>query len=266
MTKVNNCIAMDSKAQESSTKRTAEHLEFDISKKQKVDENVEPVIDDSKELRKCIEIVPENEDEVHIEATPIYSRSPTIIDYEIHKEGKKNYFKIIRAYGNSQVYQTFEKMFKNLNREDLEVPWAIVKDRFKKEKLVDDMDNILFRTLKTMFEHHVEDTIVVVLTGRVIVPTGRVVVPTGRVIVSTGRVVVPTGRVIVPTGRVVVPTGRESSKGKNPPKTSKTRKSVHVEETSEEATHKVVIDVEEPTQENAENNADQPLSEDAPKT
>nr|GEW18228.1 hypothetical protein [Tanacetum cinerariifolium] len=96
------------------------------------DENVKPVVDDSEELRKCIEIVPDDGDEVLIEATPISSRSPTIIDYKIHKEGKKNYFKIIRA-------------------DD--------KDIFKKEKPVDDMDNILFRTLKTIFEHHVEDTI-----------------------------------------------------------------------------------------------------------
>nr|GEY18366.1 hypothetical protein [Tanacetum cinerariifolium] len=128
--------------------------------KQKVDENVKPVIDNNnKELKKCMEIVPDDGDEVIIEATPISSRSPTIIDYKIHKEGKKNYFKIIRADGNSQVYQTFKKMFRNINREDVEVLWAIVKDKFKKEKLVDDMDNILFRTLKTMFEHHVEDTI-----------------------------------------------------------------------------------------------------------
>nr|GFA56969.1 hypothetical protein [Tanacetum cinerariifolium] len=99
----------------------------------KVDENVEPTIDDSEELRKCIEIVPDDGDEVLIEATPISSRSPTIIDYQIYKEGKKTYFKIIRADGNSQVYQTFKKMFKNFNKEDLEVLWDIVKDRFKKE-------------------------------------------------------------------------------------------------------------------------------------
>nr|GEV46710.1 hypothetical protein [Tanacetum cinerariifolium] len=106
-----------------------------------------------------MEIVLDDGDEVLIEATPISSRTSSIIDYKIHKEGKKNYFKIIRADGNSQVYQTFKKMFKNFNREDLQVLWAIVKDRFKKEKPVDDMDNILFQTLKTMFEHHVEDTI-----------------------------------------------------------------------------------------------------------
>nr|GEZ29553.1 hypothetical protein [Tanacetum cinerariifolium] len=159
MIKMNDFIAMDSEAQESSTKRIAKHLESDISKKQKIDENVKPVIDDSEELKNCMEIVPDDGDKVLIEATPISSRSPTIIDYKIYKEGKKYYFKIIRADGNSQVYQTFDKMFKNFNREDLEVPWAIVKDRFKKEKPMDDMDNILFRTLKTMFEHHVEDTI-----------------------------------------------------------------------------------------------------------
>nr|GEV65443.1 ribonuclease H-like domain-containing protein [Tanacetum cinerariifolium] len=131
----------------------------EIYKKQKVDKNVKPVIDDTKELKKCMEIVPDDGDEVLIEATPISSRSLTIIEYKIHKEGKKNYFKIIKADGNSQVYQTIEKMFKNFNREDVEVLWAIVKDRFKKEKLVDGMDNLLFRTLKTMFEHNVEDVI-----------------------------------------------------------------------------------------------------------
>nr|GEW43376.1 hypothetical protein [Tanacetum cinerariifolium] len=132
MTKVNDFITMDSEAQESSTKSTAEHLESEISKKQKVGETVELVVNDFKELRNCIKIVPDDGDKVLIEATPISSKSPTIIDYKIHKEGKKTYFKIIRAD---------------------------VKDRFKKEKPVDDMDNILFRTLKTMFEHHVEDTI-----------------------------------------------------------------------------------------------------------
>nr|GEV20613.1 hypothetical protein [Tanacetum cinerariifolium] len=70
MRKVNDFVAMDSEAQkssakeaqESSTKRTIEHLESDISKKQKVDENVKPVVDDSEELKKCIEIVPNDGD------------------------------------------------------------------------------------------------------------------------------------------------------------------------------------------------------------
>nr|GEY02086.1 hypothetical protein [Tanacetum cinerariifolium] len=121
MRKVNDFIDMGSEAQERSIKRTTIQLESNISKKQKLDENVEPVINDTEELKKCMEIVLDDGDEVLIEAAPLSFRSLTIIDYKIHKEGKKTYFKIIRADANSQVYQTFEKMFKNFNREDLEV-------------------------------------------------------------------------------------------------------------------------------------------------
>ncbi|GKC69113.1 hypothetical protein Tco_1114996 [Tanacetum coccineum] len=61
-------------------------------------------------------------------------------------------------------------------------------------------------------------------------------------------------------------TSKESAKGKTPPKTSKTRKSVHAKDIVEEATHEVAMDVEEPTQENAKNNANQPQIKDALKT
>nr|GEW32014.1 hypothetical protein [Tanacetum cinerariifolium] len=106
--------------------------------------------DDSAELKRYLEIVPED---VKIKATPLSSKSPTIVDYKIYKEGRKSYFKIIRADGNSHNYLSFGKMFKNFNREDLEFLWSIVKEIFKKTKPVDDMDNLLFQTLKTMFEY-----------------------------------------------------------------------------------------------------------------
>nr|GEW93880.1 hypothetical protein [Tanacetum cinerariifolium] len=50
------------------------------------------------------------------------------------------------------------KMLKNSNREYMEVLWRLVKDRFVKSKLVDDMNSFLLHTLKTMFDH-VEDII-----------------------------------------------------------------------------------------------------------
>nr|GEV16950.1 hypothetical protein [Tanacetum cinerariifolium] len=115
--------------------------------------------DDTAKLKRCLEIVYEDYDDVAIEATPISSKSPTIVDYKIYKEGKKSYFKIIRADENSQNYQTFRTMFKNFNKEDLEVLRSIVKERFKKKNPVDDMENLLFQTLKTMFEPHVKDII-----------------------------------------------------------------------------------------------------------
>nr|GEZ73790.1 hypothetical protein [Tanacetum cinerariifolium] len=117
------------------------------------------------ELKRCLEIILEDDDDVIIKATPLSSKSPTIVNYTIHKEGKKSFFKIIRADGNSQNYLTFGKMFKNYNKEDLEVLWSIVKARFKKTKPIDDMDNLLFQTLKTMLLDN---------DGNPLIPTGIV--------------------------------------------------------------------------------------------
>ncbi|GJR95308.1 hypothetical protein Tco_0267482 [Tanacetum coccineum] len=129
------------------SKRAGEDLEQEISKKQKVEEDKE-----SKELKECLKIVPDNGDDVTIDATPLSIKSPTIVDYKIYQEGKKSYFQIIIADGKHQTYLTFSKMLKNFNREDLEVLWSIVKARFKKTKLVNYMDKLLLHHLKTMFE------------------------------------------------------------------------------------------------------------------
>nr|GEV68161.1 hypothetical protein [Tanacetum cinerariifolium] len=163
MKRVNTCVDMNTEVveerskktqaevTEGSSKRAGDELEQESAKRQKLEKK-----DYSAELKRCLEIVPEDDDDVTIEATPLSSKSPTIVDYKIYKEWKKSYFKIIKADGNSQSYLTFRKMFKNFNREDLEVMWSIVKERFKKAKPVDDMDNLLFQTLKTMFEHYLK--------------------------------------------------------------------------------------------------------------
>nr|GEU48368.1 putative ribonuclease H-like domain-containing protein [Tanacetum cinerariifolium] len=103
-----------------SSKRAGQELEQESTKKQKMAEQEQDKVadDDTVELKRCLEIVPEDDD-VAIEATPISSKSPTIVDYKIYREGMKSYFKIIRADGNSQNYLTFGTLFKNFNREDL---------------------------------------------------------------------------------------------------------------------------------------------------
>nr|GEU44101.1 hypothetical protein [Tanacetum cinerariifolium] len=78
-------------------------------KRKQLDENVQAeVADDTAVLKRCMEIVPEDDDEVMIEATPLDSKSPIIVDYKIYKEEKKSYFKIIEADGNLQKYQTLK--------------------------------------------------------------------------------------------------------------------------------------------------------------
>nr|GEX18297.1 hypothetical protein [Tanacetum cinerariifolium] len=146
---------------EGSSKRAGQELKQENAKKQKMAKQKQAKVAnvDTAELKRCLEIVYEDDDDVAIEETPISSKSPTIVDYKIYKEGKKSYFKIIRADRNSQNYLTFRTMFKNFNREYLEALISIVKERFKKTKPVDDIENLLFQTLKTMFEPHVEDII-----------------------------------------------------------------------------------------------------------
>nr|GEZ22298.1 hypothetical protein [Tanacetum cinerariifolium] len=96
-------------------KRARDELEQERYKKQKVKDDTE-----SEELKKCLEIIRDDGDDVTIDATPLSYKSPIIIDYKIYQEGKKIYFQIFRADGNSQMYLTFSKMLKNFNREDLE--------------------------------------------------------------------------------------------------------------------------------------------------
>ncbi|GKE42585.1 hypothetical protein Tco_1469869 [Tanacetum coccineum] len=103
-------------AHKSSLKRAREDLEQESSKKQKLEEDKE-----SEELKQCLEIILDDGDDVTIDAAPLSTKSPTIVDYKIYKEGKKSYFQIIRADGKMQMYLTFGKMLKNFDKEDLEV-------------------------------------------------------------------------------------------------------------------------------------------------
>nr|GEZ23673.1 hypothetical protein [Tanacetum cinerariifolium] len=105
---------------------------FDIAMK-RVNDFVDfktKLVEGNKEKKES-KVVEDDGDDVTIDATPLTSRSLTIVDYKIYKEG----------------------------REDLEVLWRIVKEIVEKTQPVDYMDNFILHTLKTMFEHHVDDNV-----------------------------------------------------------------------------------------------------------
>ncbi|GJX90493.1 retrovirus-related pol polyprotein from transposon TNT 1-94 [Tanacetum coccineum] len=123
------------------------------TKKQKVDDDKETT-----ELKQCLEIIPD-EEEVTIDAIPLAVKSPRIVDWKIHKEGKKSYYQIVRADGKSQMYMIFSHMLKSFDREDLEDLYKLVKARYGSTRPVEDLDLVLWNDLKNMFEPHVEDTV-----------------------------------------------------------------------------------------------------------
>nr|GEZ45850.1 hypothetical protein [Tanacetum cinerariifolium] len=102
-----------------SSKREGENLEHESAKKQKME-------DETKELKKNLQIVPDDDDDVYTDATPLASNIP-IVDYKIHTERNKPYFKIIRADGNHM-------------------------DRFQKTEPKNYLDDYLLNTLKIVFE------------------------------------------------------------------------------------------------------------------
>ncbi|GKC10880.1 hypothetical protein Tco_1007662, partial [Tanacetum coccineum] len=59
--------------EESSSKRAGEALEQESSKKQKLEEDKE-----SEELKQCLEVIPDDGDDVTIDATPLSTKSPSI--------------------------------------------------------------------------------------------------------------------------------------------------------------------------------------------
>ncbi|GJS50137.1 hypothetical protein Tco_0600258 [Tanacetum coccineum] len=70
------------------------------------------------EMKKHIDIV--KDDEVTIDAIPLATKPPMIVEYKIVKEGKFRYFQLIRADGSLKRYLSMIKMLQNIDREDLE--------------------------------------------------------------------------------------------------------------------------------------------------
>ncbi|GKD08946.1 hypothetical protein Tco_1188631, partial [Tanacetum coccineum] len=102
--------------------RAGEDLQQESIKKQKVDEDKKIA-----ELQRLIEFVPGKE-KVAIDDIPLATKPPSIVDYKIHKEGKKNYYQIIRADGSSKMY-------------------------------LEGYERVLWGDLKTMFDPYVEDQV-----------------------------------------------------------------------------------------------------------
>ncbi|GJT92036.1 hypothetical protein Tco_1080881 [Tanacetum coccineum] len=117
-------------------KATFTELEQEVTKKQKVDDVQETAkVDDDQEatkIKELMEIVPD-EEEVAIDAIPLAVKSLRIVDWKIHKEGKKSYYQIVRANGKSQIYGS--------------------------TRPVEDLDMVLWNDLKNMFEPHVNITV-----------------------------------------------------------------------------------------------------------
>ncbi|GKE52450.1 hypothetical protein Tco_1487606, partial [Tanacetum coccineum] len=140
-------------ALESSSKRASDEIEQEKAKKQKVDDDQETA-----KLQKLMKVVSEEEG-VAIDAIPLATKPPSIVDYNIIKEGNISIYQIIRVDGSSKRYSAVIHMLTSFDREDLETLWKIVKAMHGYTRPEEGYERVLWGDLKTMFEHHVEDLV-----------------------------------------------------------------------------------------------------------
>nr|GEV27944.1 hypothetical protein [Tanacetum cinerariifolium] len=119
-------------------KKAGEELVQEIFKKQKIEDDKEKA-----ELKQLMETIL-NEEEVAIDVIPLAVKSPRIVNWMIHKKGKKSYYQIVRTGGKSQMYLIFSQMLKSFDREDLEDLYKLIKARYGSTRLVESMDCLLW--------------------------------------------------------------------------------------------------------------------------
>nr|GEY02713.1 putative ribonuclease H-like domain-containing protein [Tanacetum cinerariifolium] len=90
-----------------------ETLAQKVAKRRKLNEEV-------KDLKRHLEIVPDEDDDVYTEATPLARKVP-VVDYEIIHVNNKPHYKIIRADGTHQLYTRWTS---SSLKESKDCPWS----------------------------------------------------------------------------------------------------------------------------------------------
>nr|GFA62282.1 hypothetical protein [Tanacetum cinerariifolium] len=122
------------------------------AKRRKLNEEVE-------DLKQHLEIVPDEDDDVYTEATPLARKVP-VVDYEIINLNNKPHYKIIKADETHKLYVSFITLLRNFDREDLESLWSLVKQRFSTSKPNNFSDDFLLTTLRAMDPEEKSTTII----------------------------------------------------------------------------------------------------------
>nr|GFA69059.1 hypothetical protein [Tanacetum cinerariifolium] len=110
-------------------------LRFEQKSVKKVKTSMEVSEEDLKTMMQLVPV-----EEVYVEALQV--KHP-IIDWEIHTEGQRIYWKIIRLGMNTSVYQFFVYMLKHFDREDLNQLWTLVKETLSIRQATSDKEKEL---------------------------------------------------------------------------------------------------------------------------
>nr|GEU58707.1 hypothetical protein [Tanacetum cinerariifolium] len=140
-------------------------IESEVPKKRKIQEQIDAQVakemeeEFARENQRSNEVIAKHlrEYEQAEAESSVGEKIELINELEIHSEGKREYWKIIRLGGHIAVYQFFVDMLKQFDREDLHQLWTLVKETFSIRHATKDKEKELGVELKRLFEPDFED-------------------------------------------------------------------------------------------------------------
>nr|GEU98019.1 hypothetical protein [Tanacetum cinerariifolium] len=148
-------------------KRAGFDLQQGSPKKRRLDQQTEEIEEEAgaqgdsdqevEELKLYMRIIPE--EDITIEAILLAIKSSMIIEYKIVKEGKISTYHITRADGSTRRYTLMINLLENIDREDLETLWKLVKYKYGNTRPEEGYERVLWGDLKVMFEPDIESEV-----------------------------------------------------------------------------------------------------------
>nr|GEY26325.1 hypothetical protein [Tanacetum cinerariifolium] len=119
-----------------------------FSKAEKLDEQTDEEVEaqaetdqEIEEMKLYVKIVPD--EDIAIDAITLATKPPVIGEYKIVKEGRFNTYHIIRADGSTKRYTSMINLLKNIDKENLEALWKLVKDKHRNTRLEECYERVL---------------------------------------------------------------------------------------------------------------------------
>nr|GEY00200.1 hypothetical protein [Tanacetum cinerariifolium] len=154
---IKDFIPIGSKEEAKRIKRKGLSLEQESAKKFKPSKEVNEEAKSPDEvpedkIKEMMQLVPI--EEVYVEALQV---KHLIIDWKVHSEGQRAYWKITRLGGSSACYQFFIDLLKHLDREDLNQLSRLVKETLNNRPPTSDKEMELWVELSRLYEPDDED-------------------------------------------------------------------------------------------------------------
>ncbi|GJW67715.1 putative reverse transcriptase domain-containing protein [Tanacetum coccineum] len=147
MKRVNIFVAIGFEVQESKEKKEEGREETTKGNKKKMLGRKRAGKEQQKESSKK-----QKDEDIAIEAIPLATKLPVIINYKLHKEWMLVHYELIRADRSFKRYSSMIRMLQGIDREDLEALWRIVKAKHGDTRPEDEFERVLYGDLKVMFE------------------------------------------------------------------------------------------------------------------